>query len=204
MEKYCRLPSVKFFRAMFFSLFMVLGFAGVTTAHNTAFTIKKGTKLTYDVVTVNGKHYSFVVKVKSFAKTAISFDWSMGGDVKSSGSVTIYNSALEKATTYKNYFGKDVLTKLKSESTVWLSRKNFNELSNASKTSMALDLSFCEYKKQSNVHYNAAFAGKLTSLDAMSVKGSNGNSLVILRDANNPIILKMALQDFTISLQRID
>ena len=96
--------------------------------------------LEYVVQNKKGGEYPFVVIVSNYSVNGIKFAWNMG-NLQSKGNVTIYKAALENAITYRNYFKNNSTEKMIKESTVWLSKKNFKELTVAKSSKLSLDFS---------------------------------------------------------------
>jgi hypothetical protein len=166
--------------------------------------IKKNTVLNYIVKTEKGIEYAFNVTVANYSANGIKFNWDMNGANKSNGTVTIYKSAIESAITYKNYFGNKSNEKLTKESTVWLSKKNYKDFIDTKSTSLALDFTIQSYKQKADYTYYTTLNGKkitLTSFTAVST--TTTNNLIILKSETNPLILKMQVKDFSITLKSI-
>jgi hypothetical protein len=170
----------------------------------TKITIKKNTVLHYMVHSKAGKDYAFDVTISSFSSNGIKFAWMMGGDVQHKGNVTIYKTAIENAITYRNYFKDNSTEKMVKESTVWLSKKNFKELTTAKASKLSLDFSIQKFEYKEAINYSTTSDGKAITIAAFAAKSSETiNNLVIANDATNPLILKMEVNDFTITLQSI-
>jgi hypothetical protein len=129
----------------------------------------------------------------------------MSGKSNSKGDVTIYKAAIENAITYKNYFANNSTEKLTKESTVWLSKKNYNEFISAKKTSIALDFSIQEFAVQNEEKFKTKLKNKVVNFNAFSAKSNSSiNNLIILKDVDNPLILKMQVKDFFITLKSVE
>ncbi len=166
--------------------------------------IKKNTTLNYIVKTEKGVEYPFKVVVSNFSINGIKFNWNMDGSNKSSGTVTIYKSAIESAVTYKNYFGNKSNEKLTKESTVWLSNKNYKEFINNKSSTLALDFTLQNFMLKEDVQFATTLNGKkinLTSFTATST--TTTNNLTVMKNNVNPLILKMQVKDFSIVLKSI-
>ncbi len=168
--------------------------------------IKKNTILHYQVKTDAGETYLFDVKVSKFGAAGIKFTWEMiFTNNKSNGTVTIYKAALETATAYRNYFANKSNVQLTKESTVWMSKKNYKDLIAQKESSLSLDFNIQNYKWAKNTAYSASILGKTTNLSAFEIKSTTtDNYLIILKEENNPLILKMKPKDFTIYLTSVE
>ncbi len=169
--------------------------------------IKKGTQLTYHVTT-SDKSYDYVITVKEYSPS-ISFDWKMTDPVNTSGKITIALNALQKATSYKNYFQDGSNEALTTQSTVWLSKKNFNELKSSGKTSMNMTGDLNTYEKVAapqQVSYNAKGVTKTANvIGCQFVKTADTNYTVrVFDDAKDPLIQYMDLGSFTITLKSVE
>jgi hypothetical protein len=169
--------------------------------------IKKGSKLTYHVTT-GDKEYDYVVTVKNFG-TSISFDWMMTEPVNTSGKINITAAALETAVSYKNYFGDGSNETLTKQSTVWLSRKNFNELKSMAKTKIDMTGETGVYEKNAKpqqVSYDVkGVTNNATVISCQFIKTADTKYTVrVFDDAKDPLIQYMDLGSFTITLKRIE
>lgn len=193
-------------KRIIYALSVVLISSNISTAQ--APLVKNGTKLTYHVQNNSGKEYDYIVTVNSFGP-AIAFSWKMTNPINTTGKINISANALQTATAYKNYFANASDEKLTSQSTVWLSRKNFNELKTAGKTTMDMTGQPLEYVK-STVSTSASYSLKGVNKNAGIICGqylSAGDILYtvnIFDDAKNPLIQYMNLGDFTITLTSVD
>ena len=169
--------------------------------------IKKGTKLTYHVTTA-GKEYDYVVTVNSFG-AAIAFDWMMTDPVNTSGKITITANALANATAYKNYFDDDSKETLSTQSTVWLSKKNFNELKAKKKTRMNMTGEMATYDRDAQaqqVTYESRGGAKTANVfSCQFIKTADTQYTIrVFDDAKNPLIQYMDLSTFTITLKSVE
>ena len=189
-----------------FFVVAVLAFA-INISKAQAPAIKKGTKFTYHVTTLN-KEYDYVITLNSFG-TAIAFDWMMTDPVNTSGKVTITAKALAKATSYKNYFEDDSKETLSSQSTVWLSKKNFNELKAKKKTRMSMTGEMATYDSDAapqQITYEFKGTTKTANvLKCQFIKTADTQyTIQVFDDARNPLIQFMDLSAFTITLKSVE
>jgi len=169
--------------------------------------IKKGTKLTYHVTT-SGKEYDYVITVNSFG-AAIAFDWMMTDPVNTSGKISITANGLKNATSYKNYFEDDSKEVLSTQSTVWLSKKNFNELKAKKKTRMNMTGEVCTYERDAapqQITYELKGVSKTANvLSCQFIKTADTQYTIhVFDDAKNPLIQYMDLSTFTITLKSVE
>jgi len=169
--------------------------------------IKKGTKLTYHV-TAGDKEYDYVITVKSFGPS-IAFDWKMTDPVNTSGKISITANALAKATSYKNYFEDDSKETLSTQSTVWLSKKNFNELKAKKKTRMNMTGEVLSYEgdgKPQQISYESKGTTKTVNvLSCQFIKTADTQYTIhVFDDAKDPLIQFMDLSTFTITLKSVE
>jgi hypothetical protein len=189
-------------------LIAVLGFLAVgLTARAQAPTIKKGTKLVYHVTTAD-KEYDYTITITKPAP-AISFDWVMSDPVNTSGSISLTAGALATATAYKNYFEDDSKVTLSKESTVWLSKKNFNELKAKGKTRMDMTGTVYLYEREAKpmqISYLTKSGAKTSNVYAcVFIKTVDTQYTIhVFDDAKNPLIQFMDLGSFSIELKSVE
>ncbi len=164
--------------------------------------IKEGKKLIYEI----GEN-QFIVKPSKFNyDKEISFDWERGdGLFMDSGSVTMTREAIDTSNTQHNYFSKGNHDTLYSKTSVWLSKKQFDELEKDSSTII-------------KTAYYKEGVFKIISHDQIEVLDSKNNSVYVdcvavsdgeeviwyLNDRKNPLIVKMALEKFSIVLSKFE
>jgi hypothetical protein len=107
-------------------LFVVL--ISLLNAQNAPFEIKKGTILKYGVEAGFDK-YDFIVEITS-TENGVAFDWKMTAPADISGKIKILPEALKNAVVYHNYFKGNTELTFTDKSSVFLSQKNVNELTN--------------------------------------------------------------------------
>ena len=169
--------------------------------------ITKGDKLVYQV-TAGGNEYDFMVTVNSGNnKGALDFNYEMTNSKNTKGHVLISAHARNNATKYVNYFGGGELN-LTNAITVWLSNKNYKELSKR-KTTMQLDNNSTEmfYRPEKDeATLVVKIKGEDKKLDAFiinnAVDGTGAKTMWINALAGNTLIVKMNL-GFTIVLKEI-
>ena len=169
--------------------------------------IKKGTKLTYHVTT-GDREYDYTVTLTKTGPV-IAFDWTMGDPVNTSGSINISAAALSTATAYKNYFEDDSKVTLSKQSTVWLSKKNFNELKAKGKTRMDMTGSvylFEREPKAMEITYETSGGMKKGNVYVCTfIKTADTQYTIhVFDDAKNPLIQFMDLGTFTITLKKVE
>jgi hypothetical protein len=87
---------------------------------------QEGTILIYEV-DFYGNNYDFLVLIHEIKKDKVVFEYLMTNPNQTSGSITITADALESATSQFNFFGGGPVT-LEDMTSVWISRKVFDEL----------------------------------------------------------------------------
>jgi hypothetical protein len=172
-------------------------------AASAAFALKNGDVLVYEV-TANGSTYHFEVTVKEI-REAIVFDWIMP-EKDVSGEVTLEKAARDGATVYKNMFRDGEEWVLTDSSTVWMSRKNFNELKKGN-TIMTLDNNGAErFDKKEGGTLDIIYKGKPMKLKNFictnGKEDANKRQLWILDNTAQPLILKMDI-GFSIVLKEV-
>jgi tetratricopeptide (TPR) repeat protein len=168
-----------------------------------ALDVKAGSRMTYDI-----KGNTFIVEPTSFDyRNEIKFTWYRGLDAKSrdTGKVVIPKNSLDSAFAQQNYFDNGENETLVSKITVWLSRKQFNDLAKDSFTYFATD-GFTSKRFQFAGHEQVEiFNKKNESVLVDCLKVSDGEeSICYLNDINNPLIVKMNLKAFTITLTKFE
>ncbi len=98
-------------------LCFVIGFTIVTFAQS--FTVKKGTKLIYQVE-ANNEKYLFKIKVLE-TEPSMKFEYVMTSIAEKKGSVTISQEAMESSINLDNYFGNGEKS-LTDATTIWVSK----------------------------------------------------------------------------------
>lgn len=164
--------------------------------------VKEGKKLIYEI----GDNQFIVKPTKFNYDNEISFEWQRGdGLFMDIGSVTMTKDALDTSITQHNYFSKGNHDTLYSKTSVWLSKKQFDELEKDSTTTI-----------RTVYHKEGKF--KIISHDQIEVLDNKDNSVYIdciavsdgeeviwyLNDRKNPLIVKMALEKFTIVLSKFE
>lgn len=172
-----------------------------------SYDIQKGDKLVYEV-NAGGSIYNFIVTVNAASfETGIDFNYEMTNASKTSGHVTISADARNNATKYVNYFrGGDL--NLTDACSVWLSSKNFGDMSNK-KTTMQIDNGAPETFYQpdnADVELVVKIKGKDKTINGFSINnaadGAGSKTLWINNISSNSLILKMDL-GFSIILKEI-
>lgn len=155
-------------------------------------TLKNGDVLVYEV-SRNGESWHFEVTIKEI-REAIVFDWIMP-EKNISGQVTLEKSAREKAVIYQNYFADSTESDFVDTSTVWLSKKNFNEIKRGS-TIMTIDQNGAErFDKKETSSLGVIYKGKGTNLRMIRLTNGQADDhlreIWVLDQASQPLILQM-------------
>lgn len=159
--------------------------------------LKKGDKLVYQVK-AGGSEYEFIVTLNDPGKNAIDFNYEMTNSNKTSGHVTISDSAKSRATKYVNFFRGGELN-LTDACTVWLSGKNFSDMANK-KTTITLDNGAPEtfyIPKNDEVSTVVKIKGEDKKVGAFIINNAadgNGKKTMWIHDiSTNSLIVKMDL-----------
>ncbi len=165
--------------------------------------IKPGTVLTYDVNT-NEKKYQFVVTLKKLGDE-IAFDWKMTEPVNKTGTVLMSANAVAKADALLNNFSGGE-SKLEKETSVFISRKIFNDVSSTSSSSIKLNGANDTATVMSNTisEFNFNLNGNLVSIPGWELQGGGDikSTVDVLESFKFPIIFRMDL-GWTILLSEI-
>lgn len=166
-------------------------------------TLKNGDVLVYEVAR-NGETWHFEVTIKEI-RQAIVFDWIMP-EKNISGEVTLEQQARDKAVIYRNYFSDSSESDFTDTSTVWMSKKNFNELKKGS-TIMTVDENGAErFDKKETATLGVIYKGKGMNLHMLhATNGKTDDNLRevwVLDQASQPLILQMDM-GFKIVLKEI-
>jgi hypothetical protein len=164
------------------------------------FVLKNGDILVYEV-NVNGDVYNFEVAIKEI-REAIVFDWTMP-QKDMSGEVTLEKEARAGATVYKNFFKDGEDWAFTDTSTVWMSRKNYNEAKKGG-TIMTVDRNGAErFDKKPGGALDITFKGKPMKIKYMQVSNADGSrTLQVLDNVAQPLIVNMNL-GWTITLKEV-
>lgn len=161
--------------------------------------IMEGTTLTYEV-NYYGDVYDFKVTVKKFSPDGIEFDYEMTNEFNTKGSISIVKDAFENAKQQFNYFSGGPV-KLDDKTSVWVSKKVFQELISAeAKSVISADggSSFIEilpFGVFSDFDiYNSISKTKITDLTYLYASTEDDSDRFWIHfSKNNPLILGMDL-----------
>ncbi len=166
------------------------------------FTVKPGDVLVYDVEN-SGDKYQFIVTVKKFGET-INFGFTMP-EKGTKANVNIQAAAVKTAVAYNNYFNnKD--KDLSTESSVWLSKKNFRDLATGEKqTTMDVGSGAETFVREQTSTQKLKYKGVEKIVTVYKVANANATDrreLSVLTELNNPLIVSMNL-GWTITLKEV-
>lgn len=168
-------------------------------SNKSTFEIEKATVLVYSVNN-NGDVYDFIVTVNKYDKS-IEFSYDMP-QKKSAAKISIEQNAVEDAVKYNNYFNGSDKT-FTNQSTVWLSRKNFQELSmKEGSTSMDMGNGNETYNQKSTSTMKIKYMGEEKIITYYKAIAASGNEVWVLNNSKNPLIVKMNL-GWTIELKEV-
>ena len=156
--------------------------------------MKPGTVLTYDV-SAKDKKYQFIVTIKKLGDE-IGFDWKMTDPVNKTGNVTMSPNAVAKAEALLNNFtGGD--SKLDKETSVFISRKLFNDVSTTSNANIKLNGAADTATAMSNTigEFNFNLNGELVAVPGWELQGGGDvkYTVDVLESVKFPIIYRMDL-----------
>lgn len=166
-------------------------------------------------VNANGNSYDFSVSnAKGSVDTDFEFDWSMTSSADANGHVKITKDAMDKAIAQNNYFGPALKNAtLTDKTTVWVSKEVINSLIKNGKSKMDVGDGEEEYtvvaddvdnRDTESLNEKFSINGAQKYLNTIHVTNASGKSqLWILKDAKNPMIIKMDI-GFIISLKSIE
>ncbi len=165
--------------------------------------IKAGSKLLYDI-----KDNSFIIEPTLFDyNNEIRFTWYRGVSANKwdTGKVIMYKSALDSAFAQENYFDAGITDSLKGRVTVWLSKKQFKEMTKDSSTYIATN-GFINSKFSFAGHDQVEIINTKNTIELIDcIKITDGEEAIwYLNDATNPLIVKMVLKTFTIALTKLE
>jgi hypothetical protein len=156
--------------------------------------ITASSQLSYNV-DFKGQKYQFIVEVQKKSPVLVfKYDLTMNGGMQ--GTITMTEEALKGAINQQNYFnGTD--RELKTETTVWVSSKVYNDIKKGGKTqignSAGLGYKVDEYKLIGTEDFATTVNGEEVALKALHIKADNGFEYWIWDNAKDPLILKMDL-----------
>lgn len=166
-------------------------------------------------VDVDGAAYDFIASnPKGNMDADFEFDWSMTNKEDMNGHIKLTKEALENAIAQNNYFGPDLKNAtLNDKTTVWVSKAVFDGLlkNNSAKMDVGNGEELFTVVPDSREGRDAnAFEEKVNVkgsekyVNTLHVKNDDGSrQLWILKDAKNPLIIKMEL-GWSITLKSIE
>lgn len=170
-------------------------------AQNAGFVSKPGTQLTYQVKTATTQ-YEFTLTLKTW-RPVLSFDWVMNGNGNEKGAVNIQNVDAADAMALNNFFTAGVQN-LNNQTSIWASSTMYKLL----KSNVAANVKFDnattadELKNIGKGEYKALLNDADTNLPYIKA-ASNTKELLILDNAQNPLILRMFTETWTVELKSI-
>ncbi len=154
-----------------------------------------------------GITYDFIVNVKSLTD-GIEFDYEMTNADSTKGTVKMSKEAFEDAVAQSNYFSGGLMD-LTDKTTVWVSKKVFNDLVNTGKATISPDGggSYVEIANPAAGHnyemYNAISDRTFDDISYVYAESPDGSVRYWIHMSKyNPLILKMDL-GWTITLKEL-
>lgn len=165
--------------------------------------MKPGTVLTYDI-NKEEKKYQFIVTLKKLGDE-IAYDWKMTDPVNKTGTVAMNVNAVAKAEAFfNNYTGGEA--KLDKETSVFISKKMFNNVSSAAQASIKLNGAGDTATAMSNTisEFNFNLNGNLVAVPGWELQGGSEikYTLDVLESVKFPLIVRMDL-GWTMQLSEI-
>lgn len=179
----------------------------------------EGTILLYTVWPKDEPSYSLLIKINHI-KEYIAFDFAFNYSGPGfTGSVIIDDEAIKSADGLKNYFGPGY-DELRANSTVWLSRKMYNDIKQKGKTTIKMDGKPIEFfYNEESLFQGLIFSTTMLKspgtgddeflvydqteefhgFKSLMIESADGNKIFIWDNPNCPIILLMEY-DFEIRL----
>ncbi len=165
--------------------------------------MKPGTVLTYDV-DAGGKKYQFIATVTKLGDE-IAFDWKMTEPVSKTGNVLMSANAVSKAGALFNYFTGGE-SKLDNETSVFISRKVFNDVSSTSSADVRINGASDTVTVMSNTISEFSFNlnGNLVSVPGWELQGGGEvkYTVNVIESFKFPLIFSMNL-GWTIQLTEV-
>ncbi|HNX06447.1 MAG TPA: hypothetical protein PKL96_02575 [Bacteroidales bacterium] len=162
---------------------------------------KNGSVLTYHVV--NGvKEYNYIISDLDLSKD-ISFHWKMTEPVNYSGSIKIFDAALDTAMKMENYFGNGSSLDMSNKTTAMFSRKAYKRLIGQQPLSVNIDNAQETINFERYENYPITVDGIQQQVEVMIASTATGKKFWILDNPKFPLIIKMELA-FTIDLRTVN
>lgn len=165
--------------------------------------ITKGTRFIYDI-----KGSSYIIEPTDFNfKKQVDFNWYRGSDefAWDTGIVTVTSGALDSAILQQNYFYDGHNDVLQNTITVWLSKKQFNEVLKDSVTKIATDgVNISTFRLTGHEQMevlNSKNAGIM--LDCIRLFDGE-ETILFLNDPENPLIVKLGLKTYSMILTKFE
>lgn len=167
------------------------------------FPLEEGTQLIYEVNNQDVS-YQFIAEIQKISQNGIDFNWKMTSPVNYSGSISMTEEALKNANKLFNYFTNNSNLTLTDQTSVFLSRKVFDELVSSENRAM-IDVGMGEDRF---IRRNEVFKGFKILVDGKETEleyhDANNDEYVIrfTKIGDYPLIIEMHL-DFSISLKEV-
>jgi hypothetical protein len=171
------------------------------------------TSYVYEVTTSQSTYPFIVSNAKVAMDHEISFKWKMGSPVNKEGAVTISKDAVNTANAQMNNFGSGSVN-ITDKTSVWISNTVYNQIKKDGKTfiksSNEAGKNFTvvndveESKAQSLIDIDYDTNYRIGWLNIIHIQSEDGKEAYWINDdPKNPIIIKMALVPFSITLKEI-
>ncbi|MEO0560240.1 MAG: hypothetical protein AAF170_18900 [Bacteroidota bacterium] len=188
-------------------LVLVLGLIGlsacVTSRQPDANLTPVGTVLDYEVVTMTGQRYPFVVTVTQNDADGRAFSYNLGDGVQV-GTVFMTPEAMGAAPNgMLNQFGSEAY-RLTDRTSVWMARSDVRRLNAGTDLQVNLEVATPVFSSQgcSGTFAFASSTGEASASVCMYA-GEGGEQITVLNQEANPLIMDMGTGAFRVTLQRI-
>lgn len=184
-------------------LFLVLPAQNIEDLASFESAMKPGTVLTYDV-NASGKKYQYIITIKKLGDEIV-FEWTMTAPVNKKGTVAMSANAVSKADALFNYFTEGE-SKLEKETSVFISRKLFNDVSSTSEASIRVNGASDTATVMSNTisEFNFNLNGNLVAVPGWELQGGSEikYTINVIESPKFPLIVRMDL-GWTIQLAEV-
>lgn len=145
-------------------------------------------------MTTKKSTYEFVVRLARFRPDRY-FEWE---NPSSQGTVNLEERAIETGDRYiiSSLFDVGVDVESRNSTTLWLSRKVFNQIKDNGRARVYLNGLKNEFQKLAEEDYMLAVNRRSSPARALKVKDDRNNEWWFLDDADNPILLEYKTEHF--------
>lgn len=158
-------------------------------------------KLTYSLGELD-----FVIGIQQFTYPGgIQFNWSRTGQTVEAGTVYMTGSSLDSAYHQMHAFNKDASVTLDKSACFWLSKAQFRELRETGFTRMSLDgITLYSYRKTGREQIEVFDQQNREIMVDCIVISDGVNKVCYLDDQDNPLIVKIESDNYSILLMKFE